>query len=304
MVDLRHIRHLLAVASHPTVQAAAESLHLTQPALTKSIARFEDELGAKLFDRSGSRLVLTELGERVVARGQDLVRRVRDLEDEVQLWKGLETGEVSIGVDPETELGLLPDVLERFVPRHPHIHLTVHSGQTETLLPSLLTGDLHFLVADAEIAVDHDELEIQFLSPDSIAAALRPGHPLAKDKVPRPDAVRDCPRIGAFTAPRFERWRMESGRSEGRGPVTPSFVCDNYEVLVRLAESSDAIVFGPRTLLEAYAREERLRVMPWPLEGPQVQPALIRMKRKFMSPAAAQLISLFLNGKKWRKRCG
>ena len=69
MIDLRHIRHPLAVASNSTVQAAADALHLTQPALTNCIARFEDELGAKLFDRRGRRLVLTELGERLVSRG-------------------------------------------------------------------------------------------------------------------------------------------------------------------------------------------------------------------------------------------
>jgi len=63
MVDLRHVRHLLVVASDSTVQAAADALHLTQPALTKSIARFEEELDAKLFDRRGRRLVFTELGE-------------------------------------------------------------------------------------------------------------------------------------------------------------------------------------------------------------------------------------------------
>ena len=62
MIDLRHVRHFLAVVSHSTVQAAADALHLTQPALTKSLARFEDELGAKLFDRQGRRLVLDELG--------------------------------------------------------------------------------------------------------------------------------------------------------------------------------------------------------------------------------------------------
>ncbi|MDJ0853006.1 MAG: LysR family transcriptional regulator, partial [Myxococcota bacterium] len=116
MIDLRHVRHLLAVASHPTLQSAADSLHLTQPALTKSIARFEEELGSKLFDRRGRRLVLTELGERLVARGDDLLRHVRELEEEVALWKGIGTGEVAIGVDPEAELGLLPGVLEAFVP--------------------------------------------------------------------------------------------------------------------------------------------------------------------------------------------
>ena len=114
MINLRHIQHLLAVASHSTVQAAADAMHLTQPAITKSIARFEEELGGKLFDRRGRNLVLTELGERLVERSKDLMRHARELEEEVALWQGIGTGEVAIGVDPESELSMLPGVLEKF----------------------------------------------------------------------------------------------------------------------------------------------------------------------------------------------
>ena len=56
MLDLRHIRHFLAAASHETVQDAADALCITQPALTKSLARCEEELDAKLCDRRGRRL--------------------------------------------------------------------------------------------------------------------------------------------------------------------------------------------------------------------------------------------------------
>ncbi len=69
MIDVKRLKHLHAVASHRTVQAAADSLNITQSALTKSIARFEADLGAPLFDRKGHRLSLTELGTHLVKRG-------------------------------------------------------------------------------------------------------------------------------------------------------------------------------------------------------------------------------------------
>jgi DNA-binding transcriptional LysR family regulator len=293
VLDLRHVRHLLAVASHPTLQAAADALHLTQPALTKSIARFEEELGAKLFDRRGRRLVLTELGERLVERGADLLRHVGALEEEVALWQGMGTGEVSIGVDPEAELGRLPGVLEAFVPGHPGVQVSVRSGHADTLLAALLRGELHFVVADAELARERDDLEIRTLAADPIAAALRPGHPLARRRRPTPAEVAAHPFAGASTAPRFERWRAERGRREVGRPFAPSLLCDNYEVLVRLAERSDAIVFGPRELLTSYERAGRLKVMSWPLEAPDTQPSVIRTKRRPLSPAAKRLIALF-----------
>jgi len=293
MIDLRHIRHLLAAASHPTVQEAADSIYLTQPALTKSIARFEEKLDAKLFDRAGRRLVLTELGERLVRRGEDLLRHVRELEEEVALWKNIGAGEVAIGVDPEAEISLLPQVLEDFVPAHPNVHITVRSGHTDTLLPALLGGELHFLVADAELALERDDLEILKLAADPMAVGLRSGHPLERRQEPTPAEIQSYPIAGAFTAPRFMNWSAKRSRREGVEPILPSLVSDNYEVLVRLVENSDTVVFGPRAVLSSYARMGRLKVMGWEVDGPQTSPSLIRSRERHFSPAAKLLMALF-----------
>jgi DNA-binding transcriptional LysR family regulator len=171
VLDLRHARHLLAVVSHPTVQAAADAIHLTQPAPTKSIARFEEKL----------------------------------------------------------------------------------------------------------------------------AAALRPGHPLSRKRKPVLADLAAHPIAGASTAPRYERWSVERAGREGAQPPVPALVCDNYEVLVRLAERSDTIVFGPRNVLAAYERAGRLKVMSWPLEGPESGPSPIRSRGRHLSPAAERLMLLFEN---------
>ena len=295
MIDIKRIRHLHAVATHPTVQAAADALHITQSALTKSIARFEDELEAPLFDRKGHRLALTELGQHLVERGEDLLRQVHTLEEEISLWKGMGTGEVRIGVDPEAEFGLLPGVLEVFVPAHPGVMVSLRAGHTEVLLPALLDGELQLMVADAEIARYDERLDIRELVTSPIAAAVRPGHPLAEKRRPTPEDVGRFPRVGASTAPRFERWRTERVRRDGGEPQAPSLVSDNYELLVQLAARSDAIVFGPRDLLTTYETEGRLKVVSWPLDGPDTQSSLIRLKERLLSPAAERLVELVVN---------
>lgn len=293
MFDLRHIRHLQAVARHSTLQAAADAIHITQPALTQSIARLEDAMGARLFDRRGRKLELTELGERLVARGEDLLRYARDMEEEVALWQGMGTGEVAIGIDPEAELSLLPAVLEEFVPHHPSVKVTVRSGHTAELLPPLLRGELHFLVTDAEILQDREDLDIQALAPDPIAVAVRPDHPLAHHTDPEPAEVVQYPFAGASTAPRFDRWKAEHGRKVETGSYEPSLICDNYEVLVRLAENSNSLVFGPAELLRDYEKAGRLAIMPWPIAGPDIQSCVIRTRGRQLSPAAEKLIELF-----------
>ncbi len=119
-------------------------------------------------------------------------------------------------------------------------------------------------------------------------------HPLSRKRKPLPADIEAHPIAGASTAPRFERWSAESARRAGREkPLAASLVCDNYEVLVRLAECSDTIVFGPRSLLVEYEQAGRLKVMSWPLEGPESAPSLIRSKGRHLSPAADRLMALF-----------
>ncbi len=293
MIELRHLRHLKAVAQHRSLQAAADAIHLTQPALTKSIARFEEELGASLFDRRGRRLVLTELGERMVARGEDLLRHVRELEEEVELWKGLGTGDVALGVGPFAELGLLPDVLARFVADHPAVRVRVRSGHTGTLIPALLAGELHFVVTDQELAELREDLEIHPLERDPIGAAVGPAHPLARRRRLAFADLAGHPAAGASQAPRFARWAAERFRREGLDPAGPGIVCDNYEVLVRLAEQTDCIVFGPRRLLDDYVKAGRLKHLALALEAPESGPSLIRSRGRCLSPAAERFMELF-----------
>ena len=293
MIDLRHIRHFLAAATHSTVQEAADVLCITQPALTKSVARFEEELGEKLFDRAGRSLVLTELGQILVHRGEVLLRHVDEFQEEVVLWKAIGTGEVAIGVDGEVELSLLPPVLEAFVPIHPKVQVTVRSGHTDTLLPALLAGDLHFLVTDSELALEHPDLEVRPLAGDPIAAGLRSEHPLTQKRKVSPAEFMSYPVAGTFMAPRYARAMSERRLHKGTELLSASLISDNYEVLVRLVESSDTIVIGPRSVLLTYETAGRLTVMDWDLEGPRTSPSLIYSKGRNFSPAAKRLMFLF-----------
>lgn len=294
MIDTRPLRHLLAVANHSTVQAAAESLHLTQSALTKSLARFEEAIGVQLFDRRGHKLELTEFGHRLVARSEKIVRSLHEIEEDVSLWKGMGVGEVVIGVDAEAELSLLPAALEHFVPTHPDVELTIRSGQTQTLLTALLAGDIHFFVADAELAHGHEDLLVQPLGEEQLAPAVRPAHPLAGQHDISALDLAAYPLVGSSTAPRFERWRDERGNLELGRPFTTSLLCGNFEVLVRLVEQSEAVVFGPHKLLKRYEADGRLTVMSWPLESPNIQTSLVRLRDRPLSPAASLMANIFL----------
>ena len=111
-------------SEHGTLQAAATHLHVSQSALTKSIQRLEETLGAPLFDRSGRRLVLNPLGQRMLRRAEALLRSADDLQREADLHMHAEIGEVVLGVGPVVALGRLPDVLTRYCAAHPTVRVS------------------------------------------------------------------------------------------------------------------------------------------------------------------------------------
>ena len=87
MLSLRTARLFVASADAGTLTAAAERLHVSQPAATKSLAQLEADLGGALFERAGRKLVLTRMGEALLPRARALLQQAEDLKSEAERWR-------------------------------------------------------------------------------------------------------------------------------------------------------------------------------------------------------------------------
>mgnify|MGYP000894896161 CR=1 FL=1 len=289
--DLRHLRHFVSAHEHGTLQAAATHLHVSQSALTKSIQRLEETLGAPLFDRSGRRLVLNPLGERMLRRAEALLRSADDLQREADLHMHAEIGEVVLGVGPVVALGRLPDVLTRYCAAHPTVRVVVRAGSTQSLVPRLMEGELHFVVADHELPSGNPALHARSLGPDPIGVAVRPGHPLRRRRKPLTLLeLRNYPRAAAPAPPRIRAWAQQDAVEAG---VAVDLTCDNYEVLVTVAERTDTLVFGTRSVLERYERTGRVRMLPFTYPSPASEPAVLSVRDRPLAPAVYALMDEF-----------
>ena len=97
MLELRLLHQALILARHRNFARAAEALHLTQPALSRSIASLESALGERLFDRTRQGVEPTSFGRMLLARAQPLVDDANELERDFFLMRGLEIGELRVG---------------------------------------------------------------------------------------------------------------------------------------------------------------------------------------------------------------
>ncbi len=131
-----------AVAEQASFRKASEILHLSQPAVSQHIHALEEELGIRLFDRTGNRVRLTDAGKLMLdyaRKGAQLAQKTRGSIAEIS---GDLRGELRIGASTTVAQYVLPTMLGTFQKRHPNIRLSVMSGNTEDIVARLATASI------------------------------------------------------------------------------------------------------------------------------------------------------------------
>ena len=130
------------VAEHLNFRKAAEHLFLTQPAITLQIKALEDDLGIRLFDRAGNRVVLTPQGSVLLTYAKKLATLVSQTEQALGAEDGKVSGELSLGVSTTIAQYVLPRLLGAFLAEHPRVQFSLHSGNTDEIVHLLLDNKL------------------------------------------------------------------------------------------------------------------------------------------------------------------
>ena len=175
-MNLHHLRLFAAVVDHGGFTKAAESLHLSQPAISKSLNELERRLGLTLLDRGGRSIRLTDAGQTLYARARELFGVERIAEQELREIRGLKRGVLRIGASTTIATYMLPPYLGRFHLRHPGIRIRATSANTRTVLRMLLESRVD--VALVEGPVSHPQVEIQPWREDELVVISHPGHRL------------------------------------------------------------------------------------------------------------------------------
>src|SRR4029079_1471047 len=122
-MDIRSLRQVVAIRKYGSFAKAADALGVSQPNLSKSVARLEDELQLKLFDRTAKGSKLPPIGELIVERADAVIAETRDLARDAALLAGGETGIVRIGCTTALKMPLLQPLVQRIAHRHPGLRV-------------------------------------------------------------------------------------------------------------------------------------------------------------------------------------
>ena len=142
-MDLRHVRTFVTVAELGTVSKAALHLRIAQPALSRQISDLEQELGLKLFDRVGRRLLLTGEGEQVLSDCRGLLNYATGVGERAQDLRRGDVGVLKVAATPLHIEGVFSQFLHRYAERYPNVQVKVTEGSGLEILAMLERGEIH-----------------------------------------------------------------------------------------------------------------------------------------------------------------
>ena len=160
-MELRTLKYFLAVAEEENITNAARKLHMTQPTLSRQMAELEQELGKPLLIRTNKKTLLTEDGEHLKQRAQEILSLVDRTATELQSTSEDIYGEIHIGAGETDVMRLFAKVIKRIQEHHPMIKFTLFSGNAEDILEKLEAGLLDFgLVFSTTISEKYSHIPI------------------------------------------------------------------------------------------------------------------------------------------------
>jgi len=247
-MDLRHVRTFVTVADVGTVSGAAERLHVAQPALSRQIANLEDELGLKLFDRVGRRLLLTSEGEQLLNDCRGLLTYARAVGEQAQVLRRGDVGVLRVSASPHLIEGIFPDFLHHYVARYPGVQVRLVDAVGPQLFAMLERGEIH-LAQSAERAITPDEERFASspLAPMEMLAACHPKLRLGSHGVVEIDRLAPYPLLQP--TPDFIMRRSFDAACRLAG-FTPNNVleCRAPHGLLAMAEAGHGVAIIPSAL--------------------------------------------------------
>lgn len=175
-MELDQLRYFLRVAERGNYTRAAEELGISQPALSRSVQKLEDELGQPVFERRTRSVSLTDAGTLLQSRARQVLMILEDTKAEIT--DDGQSGRLRIGAIPTIAPYFLPDVLQRFSSRFPRAKLIVQENTTDVLLKGCTQGELDLAIVALPVPAKY--LETEELFEEELLLVLPPGHPLVE----------------------------------------------------------------------------------------------------------------------------
>lgn len=245
-MDPKHLMQLAVILDKGSITAAAETLLLTQPTLTRNMNTLEMQAGGPLFSRSRFGVKPTLMGESLAREGRVVRQTLVSAEDAITRHKLGLSNLLRMGAGPLIGMGINARLAARLMAQHPHLTITVGTAPPQRAVDQLVDGQVDVVIAPAIYAQTPVGIARELLAEDSIGVYCGPEHPMANQTEVTADALNACDWINVGTASPFQNEQIELLAKNGV-----------HNVRTRFATYNDGVV-----LLDFLSLNKHLAVLP------------------------------------------
>ncbi len=267
-MELRHLQQVFEICRSGGFSGAARKLEISQPTLSKSIARLEARLGLQLFERTGGVARPTPYGAFVAERAEALLQGVANLGRDLDLLARGDENSVRIAVGPGTRTRPLPQLLRLLARRHPQLRIETVLEPGPAVPEALRDGRADIGFVYSELARAYPDLICKKLFEDRVVVAARAGHPALALEGATPAQLLAYPFARTRFAHSLDRWAAAETREQAAN--LRAFVSDDFGLIVQRALDTDTLAVGTRFQFAAYIAAERMEVVSSTLDWPYV----------------------------------
>ena len=191
-MELRVLRYFLAVAKEESITAASETLHVTQPTLSRQLMELEEEFGKKLFIRGNRKITLTDKGILLRKRAEEIVELVEKTETEITASDEIINGDIYIGGGETDAMRIIAHIVKKLQEKYPQVKYHLFSGNADDVTERLDRGLLDFgVVIEPANIQKYDYLKLP--ATDTWGVLMRKDSPLAQNTVIKPKDLHNIP---------------------------------------------------------------------------------------------------------------
>ncbi|TAK35673.1 MAG: LysR family transcriptional regulator [Chloroflexota bacterium] len=269
------VEAFVEVARKGSISRAAESLCLTQPTVTERLHSLEVELGDKLFNRVKYGVTLTDAGKLLLPYAERTLRTLADAKAALENLRDGTQGNLVLGSAPFISMYLLPTLLDRYMSKHPNVHVAVRTGHSEEVLQMVLHEEVQIgLVRNMR----HPDIEAMTLHNDELILVARPSHPFCN----RPHlTIEEVASEGVVLFDDTNNYyQLVNGVFLSVGLVLKArFEMDNVESAKKMVEQGLGISLLPRIAVQKEIALGTLKELPI-IDGPTLQRELVAICHK------------------------
>jgi DNA-binding transcriptional LysR family regulator len=296
MITVKQLQHLLAIIEHKTIHSAADSLHLTHTAVTRSLNNLEEDLGVPLFERSKTGMAPTAFCLQIVESCQQVLLDLGDIKREAEIYRNLSGGELHIAVGRAARGLILRETLPLFHSRYPDITVHISENTPEYLVEGLQNRQLDMVIAGSGSYRDIEGLSVQPLRDIPMSIVARRDHPLTAQAEQALDAFLSYPLVApTMIGPSHPLSKLLSTQLEGRKEnhlPGPSIMCSDYPTIENIMLSSDALSIVPLIEFSRQLQEGSLVAIDIAGQKVNLELSVMEVANRMRSPAAQAFVDI------------